>query len=260
MAGFRPIVEIMFADFVTLAFDQIFNHAVKFPGMFKDVQVPIVIRTPAGGRRGYGPTHSQNPENLLCGVPGLTVVFPSALHDSGKLLERATLDWPYPTVFMEHKLVYGAVADKLDFSIVDPSTDDPAADLFPTLVLGSNAPDVTLVTYGGMLEIALASMEALRAEELEVQLIVPSLLSPFPKQTLVGAIAGSSCVVVIEESHSEFGFGAELGAALQESGFHGKFARVGTPPVPIPAARSLEAQVMPDRDRVLDAAMRLLIS
>jgi pyruvate/2-oxoglutarate/acetoin dehydrogenase E1 component len=67
-------------------------------------------------------------------------------------------------------------------------------------------------------------------------------------------------VVVIEESHSEFGFGAELGAALQESGFHGKFARVGTPPVPIPAARSLEAQVMPDRDRVLDAAMRLLIS
>ncbi len=259
MAGFRPIIEIMFADFVTLAFDQIFNHAVKFPGMFKDVQVPIVIRTPAGGRRGYGPTHSQNPENLLCGVPGLTVLFPSALHDSGKLLERATLDWPYPTVFMEHKLVYGAVADKLDFSVVKPSADDPGADLFPTLVLGSNAPDVTLVTYGGMLEIALASMEALRAEELEVQLIVPSLLSPFPKQTLLGAIT-KSCVVAIEESHSEFGFGAELGAALQESGFQGKFARVGTPPVPIPAARSLEAQVMPDRDRVLDAAMRLLIS
>jgi 2-oxoisovalerate dehydrogenase E1 component len=260
MAGFRPIVEIMFADFVTLAFDQIFNHAVKFPGMFKDVRVPMVIRTPAGGRRGYGPTHSQNPENLLCGVPGLTVVFPSALHDSGKLLERATLDWPYPTVFMEHKLVYGAVADKLDFRIVEPSPDDPSAVLFPTLVLGSSSPDVTLVTYGGMLEIALASMEALRAEELEVQLVVPSLLSPFPKQTLLGAISERSCVVVIEEAHSEFGFGAELGAVLQESGFQGKFARVGTPPVPIPAARSLEIQIMPDRDRVLDAAMRLLMS
>ena len=260
MAGFRPIVEIMFADFVTLAFDQIFNHAVKFPGMFKDVQVPIVIRTPAGGRRGYGPTHSQNPENLLCGVPGLTVVFPSALHDSGKLLERATLDWAYPTVFMEHKLVYGAVADRSEFTTAEPSPDDPGADLFPTLVLGSSSPDVTLVAYGGMLEIALASMEALRAEELEVQLVVPSLLSPFPARTLLGAMTGRSCVVAIEESHSEFGFGAELGAVLQESGFQGKFARVGTPPVPIPAARSLEALVMPDRDRVLDAALRLLMN
>ena len=77
LAGYHPIVEIMFADFVTLGMDQIYNHAVKFPGMFADVQVPLVIRTPSGGRRGYGPTHSQSStESLMTAVPGLTVVYP----------------------------------------------------------------------------------------------------------------------------------------------------------------------------------------
>ena len=70
--------------------------------------MPLVIRTPAGGRRGYGPTHSQNPETLLCAVPGLTVVFPSARHVPGDLLWNSVFRWPYPTVFLEHKLLYGA--------------------------------------------------------------------------------------------------------------------------------------------------------
>ena len=74
--GHRPVVEIMFADFLSLAMDQLYNHAVKFPGMFPEARVPLVIRTPSGGRRGYGPTHSQSPENLMTGVPGLTIVFP----------------------------------------------------------------------------------------------------------------------------------------------------------------------------------------
>ena len=69
--------------------DQLYNHAVKFPGMFPGAEVPLVVRTPSGGRRGYGPTHSQSPENLLAGVPGLTVVFPSHRHEAGVLLERA---------------------------------------------------------------------------------------------------------------------------------------------------------------------------
>ncbi|MGH9581993.1 MAG: thiamine pyrophosphate-dependent enzyme, partial [Bryobacteraceae bacterium] len=85
LEGFRPVVEIMFADFATLAMDQLFNHAVKFPGMFREASVPLVVRTPGGGRRGYGPTHSQSVENLLTGVPGLTVVFGSNRHDPGEL-------------------------------------------------------------------------------------------------------------------------------------------------------------------------------
>ena len=97
LAGYRPVAEIMFADFITLAMDQIYNHAVKFPGMFDGVHVPLVVRTPSGGRRGYGPTHSQSPENLMTAVPGLTVVFPSHRHDVGHLLEIASLEWGHPS-------------------------------------------------------------------------------------------------------------------------------------------------------------------
>ena len=120
MHGYLPVVEIMFADFITLALDQIYNHAVKFPGMFPDAEAPLVIRTPAGGRRGYGPTHSQNPETLLCAVPGLTVVFPSSRHRPGDLLWNSVFRWPYPTVFLEHKLLYGAQVDQADYRLYDP--------------------------------------------------------------------------------------------------------------------------------------------
>jgi len=128
--GYRPIAEIMFADFLMLAMDQICNHAVKFPGMFDDAPVPLVIRTPSGGRRGYGPTHSQSPEGLMTAVPGLTVVFPAHRHDTGRLLEAATLDWDFPTVFFEHKLLYGVMQEQGRYEVVSPSSSDPGAELF----------------------------------------------------------------------------------------------------------------------------------
>ncbi len=109
--GFLPVMEVMFADFLSLCMDQIYNHAVKFPGVFRDVAVPLVIRTPCGGRRGYGPTHSQSPEHLFTSVPGLTVVYGSHRHDIGKLLVDATLRWRYPVLFLEHKLLYGEKMD-----------------------------------------------------------------------------------------------------------------------------------------------------
>src|SRR5487761_2144406 len=89
--GFLPVMEVMFADFLSLCMDQIYNHAVKFPGMFRDVAVPLVIRTPCGGRRGYGPTHSQSPEHLFTGVPGLTVVYGSHRHNVAALLIDSVL-------------------------------------------------------------------------------------------------------------------------------------------------------------------------
>ncbi len=258
MEGYLPVVEIMFADFVTLAFDQICNHSVKFPGMFPDSEIPLVIRTPAGGRRGYGPTHSQNPETLLCAVPGLTVVFPSSRHVPGDLLWNAVFRWQYPTMFLEHKLLYGAPVDPGNYSVAEPAPEDAAATLFPTLVGGSTNPDVTLVAYGGMLEIAEATAAELREEELDVEIIVPSLLAPFPRGTLVRLLRDRPRVVAVEETHTGCGFSAELGAALLEAGFRGQYARVGMPPVPIPAARSLESLVMPDRRRVSDCVLRLL--
>ena len=136
--GYRPVMEVMFADFLSLCMDQIYNHAVKFPGIFPDMTVPLVIRTPCGGRRGYGPTHSQSPEHLMTSVPGLTVVYPSHRHAIGRLLVDATLRWPYPTLFLEHKLLYGEKVDALDYDAL-PAAGDVAADLFPTLRRGSVA-------------------------------------------------------------------------------------------------------------------------
>jgi 2-oxoisovalerate dehydrogenase E1 component len=259
MDGLRPIVEIMFADFITLAFDQIYNHAVKFPGMFKDAGVPLVIRTPAGGRRGYGPTHSQSPENLLIGVPGLTVVFPSQRHAPGDALRRATVAWPYPVVFMEHKLLYGQTVDSGDYRVVPPDSADPAADLFPTLLRGSASADVTLVCYGNTVVLAEAAARLLAEEELNVAIVIPSLLSPLPRRTLTTALIDSSRIVVIEEAPSAGGFGAELAAILLTAGFRGQFDRIATPPVPIPAARSLEDRVLPSENDVLAAVVRMIV-
>lgn len=256
--GYRPIVEVMFADFLTLALDQIFNHAVKFPGMFEEARVPLVIRTPSGGRRGYGPTHSQSPENLLSGVPGLTVVFPSARHNPGELLEAAVLRWPYPTVFFEHKLLYGEAVDRAGYRIVEAAEEDAAANLFPTLVRGPEHPDITLVTYGGMVQIVESVAAELISEELEVEVIIPSLLAPMCRATLTRLLAGRERIVAVEESTAGCGFASELGAALMEAGYRGRYARVSAPPVPVPAARSLEEQVVPDAAAIMQAVLRVL--
>jgi 2-oxoisovalerate dehydrogenase E1 component len=252
LAGFRPVMEVMFADFLTLAADQIYNHAVKFPGVFPDITVPLVIRTPCGGRRGYGPTHSQSPEHLFSSVPGLTVVFPSHRHDIARLLVDATLRWPYPTLFLEHKLLYGETLDPWDY-VALPAAGDTAAELFPTLRRGADEPDVTLVSYGGMLPIVESAARYLEDdEELAVEIVAPSLLAPVPQRSLIAHLARRGRIVVAEESHHEFGVGAEIAASLLEAGFRGSLLRVGTPPVPIASARSLERHILPDAELLIE--------
>lgn len=251
--GFRPVLEVMFADFLTLCMDQLYNHAVKFPGMFQDMAVPLVIRTPCGGRRGYGPTHSQSPEHLLTSVPGLTVVYGSHRHDMSRLLVDATLRWPYPVVFLEHKLLYGEQQDRADYRELPARAEDVASHLFPTLVRGGDEPDITLVTYGGMLPVVEATARYLEEEEeLDVEILVPSLLSPLSKTGLIGHLLDRPGVVMVEESHHDFGVSAEVGASLLDSGYTGKFLRIGTPPVPIASARSLERQILPDEAMLIE--------
>jgi 2-oxoisovalerate dehydrogenase E1 component len=259
LAGYRPVTEIMFADFVTLAMDQIFNHAVKFPGMFPDASVPWVIRAPSGGRRGYGPTHSQSPEMLMSAVPGLTVVFPSCRHNVGRLLREAVVKWPYPTVFFEHKLLYSQIVDPSGYRTVPADPSEPGADLFPTLAGGSEHPDITLVCFGASVEIAERVAARLAAEEMETAIVLPSLLAPLPRLSLVRQLINCERVVVFGEGNPEYGPSAELGAALLEAGYKGQFRRVGPPPIPIPAARSLEAQVLPDEEDLYDAAVQMVL-
>lgn len=258
MAGRRPIVEIMFADFLTLCMDQIYNHAVKFPGMFADCEVPVVIRAPCGGRRGYGPTHSQSPENILVSVPGLTVVYGSHRHNVGQLLVNAVTRWPNPVVFLEHKLLYTEAQDPKDYQTVPPAEADLGAELFPTVRRGDLQPDVTLVGFGGMLPvIERAATRLEQEEELSVEIVSPSLLAPMPKNTLVGLLLARQRIAVIEESHHEFGVSAELVASLAEAGYRGSIVRIGMPPVPIASARSLERSQLPDEQAIVDKVLGL---
>jgi 2-oxoisovalerate dehydrogenase E1 component len=258
MAGRRPIVEIMFADFVTLCMDQIYNHAAKFPGMFEDCALPMVLRTPCGGRRGYGPTHSQSPENLLVSVPGLTVLYGSHRHNVGQLLVDAVSRWPNPVVFLEHKLLYGEAQQPADYETVDAAAGDPGAELFPTLRRGSTAPDVTLVAFGGMLPFAERAAKRLELEEeLAVEIVAPCLLAPLPRHTLRAALRDRPRVLIVEESHHEYGVSAELLASLAEAGHRGRVARLGAAAVPIAAARSLERDQLPDEQAIIDRVLAL---
>ena len=135
LAGYRPVAEIMFADFITLAMDQIYNHAVKFPAMFDGMRIPLVVRTPSGGRRGYGPTHSQSPENLMTAVPGLTVVFPSHRHDVGRLLEHAHARVGSPgRLLRAQAALWRDTGPGATTKCSVARLHDPGSALFPTLV------------------------------------------------------------------------------------------------------------------------------
>lgn len=252
LAGRRPIVEIMFADFLTLCMDQVYNHAVKFPGMFPDSPVPLVIRTPCGGRRGYGPTHSQSPEHIFTSVPGLTVVYGSHRHDVGQLLVNAATRWPNPTLFLEHKLLYSEEQNAVDYQALPAHAGDLGSELFPTLRRGSAEPDITLVTYGGILPIVEKAVARLTGvEELNVEVVVLGMLAPLPRNSLRSVLADRPHIMVVEESHTEFGVGAEILAMLGESGYRGKLDRIGTAPVPIAAARSLEIRQIPTENDIV---------
>jgi 2-oxoisovalerate dehydrogenase E1 component len=260
LAGFRPVVEIMFADFVTLAMDQVYNHAAKFPGMFPDARVPLVVRTPSGGRRGYGPTHSQSMENLMAAVPGLTVVFPSRHHDPGLLLRRAVLDWNSPIFFFEHKLLYGRLVEPSGYRELAAEPSDWGAGYFPVLVHGSEDPDITLVAYGDSVSLAEAVTAQLAAEEVECEIVIPSLLAPLPRHTLTKHLCKRRRIVVIEEAPAEFGFSAELAAALLQAGYHGRYRRVAPSSGPIPAARSLEAVVLPTEQDLFNGVVEMILA
>lgn len=257
MAGYKPIVEIMFADFLSLCFDQLYNHAVKFPWVYDGCAVPLVLRTPSGGHRGYGPTHSQSPEHLFLSMPGLTVVYPSHRHDAGQLLAHAVLNWPYPVLFFEHKLLYREEQSQGEYVLIDAGS-DTAAGLFPTLVKNGGDADITFVTYGGSLLIVEEVAMFFEAEEFSVEIVAPSLLSPMVNPVLVNHLLGRTMIVIVEEAPAPFSWGAELAAQLYEAGFSGNLQRIGATPCPIPAARSLEKHILPTAQSIIQSVKQNL--
>jgi 2-oxoisovalerate dehydrogenase E1 component len=262
LAGCRPVAEIMFADFVTLATDQLVNFAAKFHYMSGGrVLCPLTLRLVSGGGRGYGPTHSQSLERLFCGIPGLRVIALSHRHHPGRLLGKAILGDDGPTVFVENKTLYAqrpASTPPPDTKIVLVQKTDGA---FPPLFYASSSrtADVTLVTYGGMTFPCESAMAALFEEqELAFDYLVLTQLWPLDLHEVVQSVGRTKRLVVVEESVADYGVSAAVMAHVAQS-IPGVIGRtVGAKPLPIPGARHLEDKVLPSEADVREAILALV--
>lgn len=263
LRGLRPVVEIMFGDFVTLAADQLINHAAKLRWMSNDqVRVPLVVRTPMGGRRGYGPTHSQTLEKLYLGVPGLRVVAVTAIDAPGELLKTAVLEDDDPVVFIEHKLLYGlpvlAMGSDPDFDIERLRRDYPA---YRVRLRGAPPPQLTLASYGHMAELGRQSMRRLAYErEIFAEMVVFTQLSPPQLGPLFDALAATHRLLTMEEATLTHGWGAEVAArAVERFGPGLRLRRVAAVDLPVPAAGRLEEAVLPRVDDIIAAAVEVAV-
>lgn len=251
--GFKPFAEIMFGDFMTLAFDQIVNHASKFHHMFnKKVSCPVVIRTPMGGRRGYGPTHSQTLDKFLVGIDNVKTVALNTLLDPGRVY-RSIYNEQHPVVVIENKTDYGKkIAQQQLKNFVYEHNEDP----FPVVRIrpSVSAPTLTIVAYGGMADMVAAMLEQVFTEaDHKPELIVPSLISHLPVDLVAASASRTGNLLVVEEGSGFAGIGSELIAAVTEIVPHKIHTRrVTALPVPIPSVKSLENIVLPDRSRILD--------
>lgn len=266
LRGLRPVAEIMFGDFITLAFDQILNHIAKFSPMYNgQVTCPVTIRTPMGGGRGYGPTHSQSLEKYLVGIPGINVVALSQFHDAGRFYDAAVLGRGEPTIVIEHKLLYGQqavdIADGRVQEFAVRATDSPFATV--TLSLGNfKRADVTVVTYGGSARLAMSvARRMLIDHEIFVDVVVLGHLAPLPVDDIVREVGRSHRAVTLEEGTGRFGVGAEIASAITErlwGTLRGPVRRVAADDTIIPAARNLEDRMLPNAERLEQAILHVM--
>jgi pyruvate/2-oxoglutarate/acetoin dehydrogenase E1 component len=262
LRGLRPIVEIMFGDFMTLAADQLINHVSKFRFMYNEqVDVPLVIRTPMGGRRGYGPTHSQSLEKLFLGVPGLRVLAVNPFDDPGHRLLHTILEEDTPTVFIENKLLYSfPIHDSTALHDFRVSRSKSGLTCILTIP-GAPTSTLTIVAYGYMAELCRqAAIRLAYEQEIFVELIIPTQLSPVEIEPALDSVNRTRHLLVVEEGTLTLGWGAEILSSIVERlpSRLIKSARIATSDSPIPASAPLEAAILPDIDRILSAAKMMV--
>ena len=251
MSGLKPVVEIMFMDFITLAMDALVNQAAKARFMFgARSSVPMVLRTPHGGGLNAGPQHSQCLEVWLAHVPGLKVVCPSNAQDAYSLLRAAITD-PDPVVFVENKALYGKK------SAVDTSIEGVIGKA-STVRAGR---DVTIITYGATVHASLAAAEEMARENIEVEVIDLRSIQPWDEAAVFESVARTHRVVIVHEAVQAFGVGAEIAARIAEDAFDeldAPVVRVGAPFMPVPFASSLEQHYTVSTTGIIAAVRKTL--
>jgi len=254
LTGMRPVLEIMFMDFTTLIMDQVLNHAAKFKYMFggrEDVRVPLVIRTPFGGGRAYGASHSQSLEGFFMHIPGIKIFAPFTPQDAYGLLKAAIRD-DNPVLFLENKLLYKKMGpvDSCD------SFDPPGK---ARVILEGE--DVTFISYCRMLDFCLEAASQLQMEGYKAEVIDLRTLNPLDIETIRKSVEKTGRAVFVEEGTLTGGVGAEVCSIIMSEAFFSLEAppqRVAALDVPIPYSPVLEAHVLPGTAKIIEAAFRTL--
>lgn len=250
MTGMRPVVEIMFMDFIALAMDQIVNHAAKVHYMYAgQYRVPLVIRTPAGAGRGYGASHSQSLEGWFVQVPGLKVVAPSTPADAKGLLKSAIRD-DNPVLFVENKLLYPKQG---------PVEDETEPIPLGVARIARPGADLTIASYGRMLDMCLDAARLLEEEGVSCEVIDLRTLKPLDAALLVRSVDRTGRFVFVEEGTG--GIGAEVCTRVVErisQPLLGRIVRVAARDVPVPSSGPLEKHVIPQVHDVVEGCLASL--
>jgi pyruvate dehydrogenase E1 component beta subunit len=247
MLGLRPVVEIMFMDFIALALDQILNSAGKLHYMYNgQVSIPMVVRTPGGAKGGYGPSHSQMLSNLFVGIPGIKVVTPSTPAQVKGLLKSAIRD-PNPVVFIENKRLYPQRGFVPEGDICLPIGEAEVS---------APGTDVSVFTYSAMTPVCLAVKKALQGHGVDLEIVDLVTLQPLDRDTIVESVRKTGRAIVVEEACVTGGVGAEVAALIAEhcmDVLEAPIRRVGAADVPIPSSPELEKHVLPQADDIVRA-------
>jgi acetoin:2,6-dichlorophenolindophenol oxidoreductase subunit beta len=252
MTGMRPIVEIMFGDFLALVMDQLVNQAAKIHYMSGGkLRVPLVIRTTMGAGRRAAAQHSQSLYAWFSHIPGLKVVVPSTPYDAKGLLKTAIRD-NSPVIYFEDKMMYRQTGPV--------PTNDYVIPLGVADVKRTGA-DITLIATSSMVAVALNAAEQLAAFGISTEVIDPRTLTPLDEQTLVDSAKKTSRCIVIDEGYTRFGVTAELASVIANKAFYyldAPVERIGAMDVPIPFSPGLEDQTIPNEETVIRLARTLV--
>jgi len=253
VTGLRPIAEIMFSDFITIAMDSLVNQAAKMRYMFGGkAKVPMVLRMPGGSGTGAAAQHSQSLEAWLVHVPGLKVVMPSTPYDVKGLLKTAIRD-DNPVVFIETKTVYNKKGEVPEEDYVIP---------FGVADVKRVGRDVTVFATGVMVHRALEAAEILAKEGIDVEVIDPRTLVPFDKETLVKSVIKTGKLIIVHEACKRGGFGGEVAAEVMESEafdyLDAPIKRIAGKNIPIPYCMELEKSAVPQVDDIVNAVREIV--
>ena len=252
LVGMRPIVEIMFGDFLMCAGDQLVNQVAKARFMSGGkANVPLTIRVASGAPGSSAAQHSQSPESWFMNVPGLKIVTPATPADAKGLLKTA-IRGEDPVLFFEHKMLYG---------LTGPVPEDPDFMVpFGEAAVVREGKDVTIIGVGIMVQKALAAAKKLTSKGIDAEVIDPRTLVPLDKDTLIKSVAKTGRVIIVHEAHRRSGPGAEISAMLAEEAIEyldGPIIRIGAMNVPLPYSPELENHVLPNEIDIVQAALKL---